>query len=145
MMYGGKKNDALGKTTLVMLRRSYMGSNFSFPKISTQNCCFLLLQKWKLSTQSKDLFHFYADLYAFDYFQGFKQDFLAVSFTRSSYARYLDMASKGNFKPPRVPPNKSGAYYHGLQVHLQIVIRKMLGDSSLGECCPWKPTKSNQM
>ena len=44
MMYGGKKNDTLGKMRLARHIGCYRDSNLGFQNVFPQNCCFLLLQ-----------------------------------------------------------------------------------------------------
>ena len=41
------------------------------------------------------------------------------------------MACKGSFEPAKLPPTERAVYYHGLRVHLQIVIWKLLDDGSI--------------
>ena len=38
------------------------------------------------------------------------------------------MAEKNKIKPDRLPPTERAAYYHTLQVHLQIMIWETLGN-----------------
>eukprot|EP00794_Sanderia_malayensis_P012470 gene12470-13758_t len=44
------------------------------------------------------------------------------------YKKYLDMVCKGSFDPAKMPPTERSVYYHGLRVHLQIVLWKVLDD-----------------
>ena len=62
MMYGRKKNYILGEITWVKHIGRFTGRNFDFLKISAQNCCFLLFQKRRRSTQAENIEQMHAKM-----------------------------------------------------------------------------------
>ena len=45
--------------------------------------------------------------------------------------RYVELMSKEVIQPEKMPPTNRAAFFHGLKAHYQIVVWKMLNDTSM--------------